>query len=87
MSNNFIQMVNFPIRIPDCGSHSHALLDLFLSSDCIICSTVAFLVLGNFEDVIVSVSIHVPSNSKKMPLFIVQLITILLRIEMVFLII
>ena len=69
MSNNFTQMVNFPIRIPDCGSHSYALLDLFLSCDCIICSTVVFLVLGNSEDVIVSVSIHVPSNSKKIAPF------------------
>ena len=26
-------MVNFPIQIPDCDSHSPALLDFFLSSD------------------------------------------------------
>ena len=30
ISNNLTQMVNFPTRIPDCDSHSPALLDLFL---------------------------------------------------------
>ena len=29
--NNLTQMVNFPTRIPDCDSHSPALLDLFIS--------------------------------------------------------
>ena len=29
ISNDLIQMVNFPTRIPDCDSHSPALLDLF----------------------------------------------------------
>ena len=40
-------MVNFPTQIPDCDSHSPALLDLFISSDASICSTMAFLQLGN----------------------------------------
>ena len=35
-------MVNFPSWISDCDSHSHALLDFFLSSDASICSTMAF---------------------------------------------
>ena len=56
-------MVNFPTRIPDCDSHSPALLDLFLSSDAI-CSTMAFPPLGDFDHVVVSVSIDFPSNSK-----------------------
>ena len=30
ISNDLIQMVNFPTRIPDCDSHSPALLDFFL---------------------------------------------------------
>ena len=30
ISNDVTQMVNFPTRIPDCDSHSPALLDLFL---------------------------------------------------------
>ena len=42
ISNDLIQMVNFPTRIPDCDSHSPALLDFFLSSDTSICSTKAF---------------------------------------------
>ena len=40
-------MVNFPTRIPDCDSHSPALLDLFIFSDTSICSTMAFPRLGN----------------------------------------
>ena len=35
-ANNLTQVVNFPIRIPDCDSHSPALLDLFFS-DASIC--------------------------------------------------
>ena len=52
-------MVNFPRRIPDCDSHSPALLDLFLSSDSIICSTMA---INHF---VVSVSIDFLSNSQR----------------------
>ena len=62
-------MVNFPIRIPDCDSHSPALLDLFLSSDASICFTVAFPLLGNSVHVVVSVSIDFPSNSQRDALF------------------
>ena len=40
--NDLTQMVNFPTRIPDCDSHSPALLDLFISSDASICSLMAF---------------------------------------------
>ena len=47
ISNDLTQIVNFPTRIPDCDSHSPALLDLFLSSDTSICSTMAFPPLGN----------------------------------------
>ena len=57
-------MVNFPTRIPDCDSHSPALLELFLSSDASICSTMAFPPLGN-SDVVVSVSINFSSNSQR----------------------
>ena len=58
-------MVNFPTRIPDCDSHSPALLDLFISSDTSICSTMAFLPLGNSDHVVVSVSIDFPTNSQQ----------------------
>ena len=63
--NDPTQMVNFPSQIPDFDSHSPALLDLFLSSDTSICSTVAFLLLGNYDHVAVSVSIDSPINSKR----------------------
>ena len=58
-------MVNFPIWIPNCYSHSPAHLDLFLSSDASICSTMAFPPLGNFDHVVVSVSIDFLSNSQQ----------------------
>ena len=49
-------MVNFPNQIPDCDSNSPALLDLFLSSDTSICSTMAFPPLGNSDHVVVFLS-------------------------------
>ena len=55
-------MVNFPTWIPDCDSHGPVLLDLFLTSDASICSTMAFAPLGNH--VVASVSIDSPSNSE-----------------------
>ena len=63
------QMVNFPTQIPDCDSHSSALLELFVSSDTSICSTMAFPPLGNSDHVVVSVSIDFPSNSQRDSLF------------------
>ena len=57
ISNNLTQIVNFPTPIPDCDSHSPALLDLLLSSDASICSTMAFPPLGNSKHVVVTVSI------------------------------
>ena len=64
ISNDLTQIVNFPTRIPDCDSHSPALLDLLISSDASICSTMAFPPLGNSDHVVVSVSIDFPINSK-----------------------
>ena len=58
-------MVNFPTQIPDCDSHNPALLDLFLTSDASICSTMAFPPLGNSDHVVVSVSIDFPTNSQQ----------------------
>ena len=69
ISNDFTRMVNFPTWILDCDSHSPALLDLFLSSDTSIYSTMAFPPLGNSTHVIVSISIDFPSNSKWDALF------------------
>ena len=58
-------MVNFPSSIPDCDSHSHAFLDLFISSDASICSTMAFPPLGNSDHVAVSFSIDFSSYSQR----------------------
>ena len=69
ISNDLIQMVNLPTRIPDCDSHSPALLDLFLSSDASICSTMASPPLENSDHVVVSGSIDFASNSQGDALF------------------
>ena len=69
MSNDLSQKVNFPTRIPDCDSHSPALLNLFLSSDASICSTIAFPPLGNSDHAVVSVFINFPLNSQRDALF------------------
>ena len=45
------------------GSHSPAFLDLFISSDVSIRSTMAFHSLGNSDHVVVSVSIYFPLYS------------------------
>ena len=68
ISNDLTQMVNFRTCTPDCVFHSPVLLDLFLSSHASICSTVAFSPLGN-SNVVVSVSIDFPSDSKQDPPF------------------
>ena len=69
ISKDFTQTVNFPTHIPDCNSHSPALLDFFLSSDTSVCSTMGFSLLGNSDHVVVSVSIDFPINSKQDTLF------------------
>ena len=58
-------MVNFPTWIPDCDSHNPALLDLFISSDASICSTMVFPRLRYPDQAVVSVSIDFPLNSKQ----------------------
>ena len=64
LSSNLIQMVNFPTHIPDCASHSPALLNIFLFSDASICSTMAFPSFGNSDHVVVVVSIGFPWYSQ-----------------------
>ena len=63
-------MADFPTRIPECDSHSAALLDLFFSSDASNCFAVAFHPLGNSDRVVVSVSIDSTSNSQRDACFI-----------------
>ena len=63
ISNDLTQIVNFSTQIHN--SHSPALLDLFISSDTSICSTMAFPPLRNADHVVFSVSIDFPINSKQ----------------------
>ena len=65
ISNDLTEMVNFPTQIPDCDSHSPAILDLLISSDASICLTMAFPTMGNSDNVVVSVSIDFTSNSQR----------------------
>ena len=58
-------MVNFPTQIPECDSHSPAVLHLFVSSDASICSTVVFPPFENSDHVVVSFFIDFLSNSKR----------------------
>ena len=69
ISNDLTQMVNFPTWIPDCDSYRSALLDLFISSDTTICSTLPFHSFRNSDQVVVSVSINFLINSKQNALF------------------
>ena len=64
------QVVNFPTQIPDCDSHSPALLDFFLSSDASICSTKAFPRLGNSDHVLSQFPLTFHHIHKRMPCFI-----------------
>ena len=61
ISNDLTQTVNFPTWIPDCDSHSPALLDLFLK--------MVFPPLENSDHVVVSISVDFPLNSKRDPPF------------------
>ena len=63
ISNDLTQMVNFPTRFLNYDSHNLALLDLFVSADASICSTMTFPRLGNSDHVVVLVSIDFPTNS------------------------
>ena len=62
---DFTQMVNFLTLIPECDSDSRALLDLFISSDASVWSTIAFLSMINSYYVVVSVSMNFPITSKQ----------------------
>ena len=57
ISNDLTQMVNFPTQVPDCDSHSPVLLDLFISSDAGICSTMAFFPLENSDHIVATLSL------------------------------
>ena len=59
-----LRWLTFLLGYLDCDCHSPGLLDVCFSSNPSICATVTFPPLGNFDHVVVSVSIDFPSNSK-----------------------
>lgn len=61
--------VNFPTGYPVCDSCNAAVLDLLISSDPSICSTVAFTPLRNSVHVVVVVFIYFQSYTKSNALF------------------
>ena len=58
-------MVNFPSWIPDCDSHSAALLDFCYSSYTSVCSEMAFYHWEMLIMFFFSISIDFPSNSQQ----------------------
>ena len=58
----FLRWLTFLLR-SQTDSHSPTLLNLFIFSDASICFTMAFPTFGNFDHVVVSVSIDFPSKS------------------------
>ena len=73
-------MVNLPTGILECDSHSPALLDLFISSDAGICSTMAFPPLGNSDLLLPQFPLTFHNIYNRMPRFIPLLMTILMLI-------
>ena len=69
ITNDLLQMVNFPTCISDSDSNSSLLLYLFLSSDTSICSTKAFFPFDHSDHVVVSISTDLLSNWKQDALF------------------
>ena len=63
--DDLAQIVNFPKQTPDYSSHSHAVLDLFSSSDGSICPTMACPPLEIFNHVVVSDFFDFSLNSKE----------------------
>ena len=85
ISNDLTQMVKCSSQIPDCDSHSPALLYLFLSSDASIISRIAFPPLGNSDHVVDSVWLFI--KFKMVSLILPHSLTVLWLIVMVFFII
>ena len=63
-------MVNFPTRIPDCDSHSAALLDFFLSSGAsIVLFAEIFSLNSNLDDSGVSLLVFPSRTNLKVIIF------------------
>ena len=85
ISNDLTQIVDFPTWTHDCDSHIPVLLDLFISSDSSICSTVVFLPSEIFLYVVVfRFPLTSQQTQKRISLFIAKLMTILVLIGTIF---
>ena len=85
ISNDLTQIVDFSTWTHDCHSHIPVLLDLFISSDNSICSTVVFLPTEIFHYVVVFwFPLTSQQTQKRIYLFIAKLLTILVLIGMIF---
>ena len=85
ISNDLTQIVDFPTWTHDCDLHIPVLLDLFISSDNSICSTVVFLPTENFHCVVVfQFPLTSQQTQKRMYLFIAKLMTVLVLIGTIF---
>ena len=60
-----LRWLTFPLGSQTVMLIGPVLLNLFLSSEASICSTMAFPPLGNSDHVVVSVSIDFPTNSQQ----------------------
>ena len=87
MSNDLTWIVKIPAGTPDCDSQSPALLDLILLALFSISSTVVFLTFTNSNHVVPQFPLTFLQTQKRIPLFTVHLMTILLQIGTVFMII
>ena len=83
ISKDFTQIENSPTWIPDYGSHSPTLLDLFLSSEASICSVVAFPPLETLIMLLPWFLLTFLQNQKLMSLFTVQLMEIFVLIGII----
>ena len=68
--NDLTQMVNFPTRVPKGDSHGRAFLDLFLTSDASICSTMDFPPFGNSDHVVAQFPLTFHQIQNRIPHFI-----------------
>ena len=85
--NNLTQMINFPAWITDCGSHSPAILVLFLSSDPSSCSVMAFPLLRILIIWLSQFPMTFHQTQNSLIQFTAKLMTILVLVGMIFMII
>ena len=63
ISQSLTELVDFPTCFPDCDDHRPSLLNLFLSSNPIICNISCLSPLGNSDHAVVNVDISLSSKT------------------------